>query len=94
LGPNAPLHRSQDVPKLKAGVKEALDLAMDVQGSLNLSDEMRMNLEIVRKGILLDQKEPQPAEKTLKREKRPPLVIDDLYDLLDDGWDDEVDSED
>lgn len=76
LIPTADTHRDHDLDLLKKHVGHAVDLLSGPCLPFEVADDLRDNVELVRKA-LLQEKVKVELPKTSKKEKRPKLCMDD-----------------
>lgn len=69
-------------------MKEVYNVIQELWPLVPLPEDVQNGLSIAFKGILQKPKPPSRIPLERKREKRPALVVEDLYDLIQDGHED------
>jgi len=85
LKPDSVLHSNCNIGQLKKEVKDVFDIVDDILPLLKLSDDLQEACRIVYKVVLLEHKPHISLPTSVTKEKRPPLVMEDLQELIQDA---------
>jgi len=83
MAPGSILHSERNIARLTAVVKEVFDVVQTIQLSIQIPEDLQGSLDIVHKAFLQEKSLPQIIDQSRgQRGRRPPLVMEDLHDLI------------
>ncbi len=85
LKPDSFLHSNCNIGQLKEEVKDILNIVGDIRPLLKMSDDLQEAFKIVYKAVLLEHKSQISLPTSVAKERRPPLVMEDLQELIQDA---------